>query len=208
MQNRRLWCNELKVRVREESLGLTSLEKTDQLKARGFMSKKAWCDIVISKKKVKIDREDKVRVEEKSWRVTAGETGRLRVVTSVRTPEGVRSMTLGKFLMKPAKGKQVYPRRFNEGLDYRKDNLVVCTLKERQRLLPKQRSDTTSDYRGVSLQKASKKWRAGIEINGKAINLGEFKSEHDAAIAYNKAALKYFGKIAYQNSISRKNSRK
>lgn len=172
------------------------------------MSKKSWCQIIISKHKVKIDKEDEARILEKKWRVTEGENGRLRVVTSIRTEDGVRSVTLGKFLMKPSKSKQVYPRRFNEGLDYRKDNLIVCTLKERQRLLPKQRKGATSSYRGVSLQKANKKWRAGIQVNGKAINLGDFKTETQAALAYNKAAQKYFGDIAYQNSIGRKKSAK
>jgi len=77
-------------------------------------------------------------------------------------------------------------------------------MQERQRLLPKRRVETTSKYRGVSYQQASRKWRAGIEVEGRAINLGEYKTETDAALAYNKAALKYFGKIAYQNSIGRK----
>jgi hypothetical protein len=168
------------------------------------VSKKPWCEVEISGLKVKIDREDKEAVEAKKWRVTQSTTGRPRVVTSLRTPEGVRSLTLGKFLMKPPKGKQVYPRRFNEGLDYRKDNLVVCTVGERQRLLPKRRVETTSKYRGVSYQKSTGKWRAGIQIEGKTINLGEFASEHDAALAYNKAARKYFGDLAYQNSVGRK----
>lgn len=172
------------------------------------MKKNPWCTVLISKHKVKIDKEDLARVSEKKWRVTVGENGRLRVVTSSRTEVGVRSVTLGKFLMKPAKSKQVYPRRFNEGLDYRKDNLVVCTLKERQRLLPKQRKGATSGYRGVSFQQINKKWRAGIQVNGKAINLGDFKLEYKAAEAYNKAARKYFGDIAYQNSIDRKKSAK
>lgn len=167
------------------------------------MAKKS-CFIRISGRKVRIDQEDLKRISESKWRVTEGTTGRPRVVTSVRTPEGVRSITLGKFLMKPPKGKQVYPRRFNEGLDYTKSNLLVCTVKERQRLLSKRRVDTSSRYRGVSFQKGSKKWRASIEVEGKSINLGEFKRESDAALAYNKAAQKYFGKIAYQNSIGRR----
>ena len=74
--------------------------------------------------------------------------------------------------------------------------------------LPKHRQGATSSYRGVSFQKANKKWRAGIQVNGKAINLGDFSSENKAALAYNKAAKKYFGDIAYQNSIDRKKSSK
>ncbi len=97
--------------------------------------------------KVKVDKEDLERVSQHSWRVTKGTTGRRRVVTSIRTGEKVKTVTLGAFLMKPPKGKQVYPRRFNEGLDYRKFNLIVCTLSERQRLLPKKRTSATSTFR-------------------------------------------------------------
>jgi hypothetical protein len=120
----------------------------------------------------------------------------------------VRSVTLGRFLMKPPKGKQVYPRRFNEGLDYRKDNLVVCTLRERQRLLPKKRMNSSSAYRGVSYARASGKWRAGIEVDGRSINLGLFASEIEAARAYNRAASKHFGEMAYQNQVDGGGSRR
>ena len=84
-----------------------------------------------------------------------------------------------------------------------KENLVVCTLKERQRLLPKNRKKSSSAYRGVSYSQADGKWRAGIEVEGKAINLGHFDWEDEAAHAYNQAARKFFGNIAYQNNIKR-----
>ena len=171
--------------------------------------KKEWCTITVtSGEKVKIDREDLENVNEHSWRVTTGSTGRLRVVTSIRSPKGSRSITLGRFLMEPPKNKQVYPRRFNDGLDYRKDNLVICTMKERQRLISKRRTNTSSPYKGVSYLKAKKKWRAGIEVNGLAINLGDFIEEFDAALAYNVAARKHFGDIAYQNQIKKLPQRK
>ena len=38
--------------------------------------------------------------------------------------------------MNPPKGKLAYPRRFNDGFDYRKNNLIICTMQERQQLLP------------------------------------------------------------------------
>jgi hypothetical protein len=107
--------------------------------------------------------------------------------------------------MDPPAAQQVYPRRFNDGLDYRKSNLVICTMKERQRLLPKTRKTTTSSYRGVSFSKTYKKWKAAIKCDGRNINLGVFDSEEDAALAYNKAAAQYFGDIAYQNKINKIN---
>ncbi|MGZ3805219.1 MAG: hypothetical protein ACXVB4_13470 [Pseudobdellovibrionaceae bacterium] len=168
------------------------------------MSNKSWCYIQISGKMVKVDRQDLKLIQQHSWRITLGTSGRPRVVTSIRTPEGARNITLGKFLMNPPKNKQVYCQRFNDGLDYRRENLIVCTLQERQRLLPKRQTKTSSQYRGVSFQKASGKWRAGIEVEGTHMNLGDFSKESDAALAYNSAARKYFGKIAFQNSVGRK----
>jgi hypothetical protein len=132
------------------------------------MAAKAWCYVAVKPNyKVKIDREDFARVNAHSWRATKGTTGRLRVVTSFRLKTGVKTVTLGRFLMKPPKNKQVYPRRFNEGLDYRKSNLIVCSLKERQRQLPKRKALTSSVYRGVSFSKSDKRWKAGIEVNGR-----------------------------------------
>lgn len=169
------------------------------------MAQTKWCYITVHPDmKVKIDAEDFERVNAHRWRVTRGTTGRMRVVTSVRGPKGSRQITLGKFLMNPPKGKQVYPRRFNDGLDYRKENLIVCTLQERQRLLPKKRHVTSSEYRGVSYSKSEGKWRAGIEVEGHSINLGSFETEDEAALAYNRAARKHFGEMAYQNRIGHK----
>lgn len=171
------------------------------------MTAKPWVSITISSgHKVKIDKEDLTKVENHSWRATEGSTGRLRIVTSIREGKKVRNITLGAFLMKPKKGKQVYPRRFNEGLDYRKDNLIVCTLSERQRLLPKNRLKGSSKYRGVSFLTREKKWRSSIQVEGKSINLGTYATEDEAARAYNKAAREHFGEIAYQNPVGRKKS--
>lgn len=173
------------------------------------MAQKPWIYLSVHpNSKVKIDKEDLDRVDQHSWRVTKGTTGRPRVVTSIRGEAGVRSLTLGRFLMKPRKGKQVYPRRFNDGLDYRKSNLVVCTLSERQRLLPKKRIHSSSEYRGVSYSKADGKWRAGIEVDGRSMNLGHFETEGQAALAYNKAAEKYFGEMAYQNQVGKRKGKR
>jgi hypothetical protein len=164
---------------------------------------KPWCYLKVNPNhKAKIDQEDLDRVSAHTWRVIEKDSGRLKVVTSVKTPRGSRQVSLGQFLMKPPKGKMVYPARFMEGLDYRKSNLVVCTMKERQRLLPKSRNHGTSKFRGVSFVSSKKRWRASIKVDGKSISLGLYKNEQDAATAYNKASREHFGKIGYQNLIT------
>lgn len=159
--------------------------------------------------KVKIDAEDYDHVMERSWRVIyTGKAKKPSVVTSIRNGEKVRTMTLGQYLMNPKKGQLVYPRRWQGGLDYRKSNLIVCSMQERQRMLPKRADKSTSQYKGVSYVKSKKIWRARIEKNGKSHYLGDFVKEEHAALAYNKAAREMFGDIAYQNQIVRKPERR
>jgi hypothetical protein len=63
--------------------------------------------------------------------------------------------------------------------------------------------NNTSGYKGVSWNKQCSKWRAGIEVNGRGINLGDFDSKEDAARAYNEAAKRAWGDDAQLNEIPR-----
>jgi hypothetical protein len=74
--------------------------------------------------------------------------------------------------------------------------------------LPKNRKAASSSYRGVSFIKANGKWRAAIEVDGQARNLGSFALEGNAALAYNDAALEYFGPGAYQNPVGRRKNKR
>lgn len=156
----------------------------------------------------KVDAEDFEKLSEYTWRIITKPSGRMKVVTNIIESDGRnRQISLGHFLMKPPKGKMVYPRRFMEGLDYRKENLIVCTMAERQRILPKSRKHGTSKYKGVSFITSKKTWRAAIKVKGTSITLGHFKDEERAALAYNKAAREHFGEDSYQNRIIKKRIR-
>lgn len=89
------------------------------------------------------------------------------------------------------------------GLDNRKSNLRICT---RGQNLANQRISraNTSGYRGVCWHKGCKKWASQIKTNNKQRCLGFYDNIIDAAIAYDNAALKYFGEFAYQNITKRK----
>lgn len=76
-------------------------------------------------------------------------------------------------------------------LNNRVDNLQIVT--HRQNLSSchrKDRNTLTSEYIGVSYNKATQKWEAGIKFKGKKIGLGYFNNEIDAAKAYQKALSK------------------
>lgn len=63
------------------------------------------------------------------------------------------------------------------------------------------RSNNKSSFKGVSFNKKAKGWRSEIQVNGKQIYLGVFKTKELAAIKYNEAAIKYFKEFAFINKI-------
>ena len=84
-------------------------------------------------------------------------------------------------------------------LDNRKSNLRICSHKENCRNVSKSLKKTSSVYKGVSFDKKSKKYHSYIKVNQKRHHLGYFETEDQASIAYNIAAVKYFGEFARPN---------
>lgn len=93
------------------------------------------------------------------------------------------------------KGRQVDHRK-NNGLDNRRENLRLATNSENQQN-SRPRRFGTSRFKGVMCAKS--KWRVKIKLEGKSIHIGFFDSEIEAARAYDKAAVNYFGEYAYLN---------
>lgn len=83
------------------------------------------------------------------------------------------------------------------GLDNRRLNLRQATVVQNARNR-RRRSDNTSGYKGVS-QRAPGRFRAYIEVSGTRENLGNFATPEQAARAYDRAALAYFGDFAKTN---------
>lgn len=84
-------------------------------------------------------------------------------------------------------------------LDNRKSNLRICTIAQNIRnSKPHSTKNRTSVFKGVYFSKSVHRWCAKI-YHGKNIYLGNFKIQEEAAIAYDKAAKKYFGDFAYLN---------
>jgi len=85
-------------------------------------------------------------------------------------------------------------------LDNRRCNLRMCNKSQSEQHKHLQ-SNNTSGFKGVGWDKRLSKWRSYIMINARQIYLGSFKEIKKAALAYNKAAILYFGNFAKLNII-------
>lgn len=87
-----------------------------------------------------------------------------------------------------------------DGLDNRRSNLRLCTGLENHFNLRKIKP-ATSKYKGVCVSPEGYITAYAYE-NDRTVYIGRFKTEEDAALAYNEATLKIHGEFARLNEIS------
>lgn len=105
---------------------------------------------------------------------------------------------LHNLIFKAPKGFEVDHKNQNK-LDNRRCNLRVCTKAQNRQNRGLQRN-STSGFKGVHYHKENKSWVAYIGKTPRK-HIGSFKNKRLAALAYNKAAKKYFGKYACINKV-------
>lgn len=84
-------------------------------------------------------------------------------------------------------------------LNNRKSNLREATYS--QNGINSEVSRGSSSYKGVHWMKSRSRWRTRIHYQGRTIHIGDFKTEAEAALAYNKKATELFGEFAYLNDV-------
>jgi len=146
-----------------------------------------------------VDDADYERVSVLKWRTDRNQNGNLYARTSKWLPGGkVKNTTMHRFILGTAPGVTVDHIDGN-GLNNQRSNLRECSITEnscnRKKSLGKK-----SQYKGVRRDAKYNRWDARIKSMGKSIYLGYFKSEVEAARAYDEAALRLFGEFARLNS--------
>lgn len=144
-----------------------------------------------------VDDEDAQRLSKYSWTRVSG-TGYARRATTVGGKGGRKVVIYMHREVVGAPRGTVVDHVNHDKLDNRRANLRVCTHKENcRRQRPQQ--GKTSAFRGVHLCAQTGRWRAVIVVDGARVHLGRFDNPREAAVAYDAAALKYFGDFAHLN---------
>jgi len=148
-----------------------------------------------------VDEADYADLIRHSWCVsknTSGYNGHRKTFYAVRSEKG-RATLMHRQVMAAKQGQLVDHINHN-GLDNRRSNLRLCSKAENSRNQRGHRGGS-SRYKGVSCDRRSAKWQAGISYEGKYHFLGQFDSEIAAARAYNEKARELFGEFAYLNDV-------
>lgn len=147
--------------------------------------------IILSRGKVAlVDDSDYDRVNQFKWSANRNQSGNWYAIS--------RNRYLHHFIL--SLHTQI-DHANGDGLDNQRHNLRPATNSQNRANSKKQAG--SSRYRGVRLNVnvRSIRWRAGIHLAGRSISLGTYPSEEEAGLAYNRAALIYFGEFARLNPI-------
>lgn len=142
-----------------------------------------------------VDDEDYERVSQFQWHIEARPYGKISHISNRELGQ------LNRYLLDVKDPKILITHKNKKRLDNRKDNLTTLAHIEAIRQ-SKGRKNATSKYKGVSWNKANKRWHARILLNGKNKHLGYFVNEIEAAKAYNSAVLTYLDGDAYINILN------
>lgn len=99
-----------------------------------------------------------------------------------------------------AKEKDMCDHKNANRCDNRKENLRLCNALQNS-WNTKIAKNNTSGYKGVFWRKERDKWKVCLTANKQNIYIGSFVDKKEAAKAYNKAAIKYFGEFALLNVV-------
>lgn len=144
----------------------------------------------------RVDDQDYEKVMQLSWNahIVKRKDGSIVKVYAAGRNKGREAYLLHRFLLDITDPKIEVDHEDHDGLNNQRHNLRTCTTQQNRQNKSKH---GTSGFKGVS--KSTKGWRARIFVGEKELLLGCFSNPLNAAVAYDMAAVKYFGEFANTN---------
>ena len=150
-----------------------------------------------------VDDDDFSLVSMYNWHVTTNKSGKIKTVqTNIKPPNGLPRrqvvLNISRLIMGANDSLLMVDHIDGNVLNAQRCNLRMVTNQQNQ--MNRKHITGSSKYKGVHWFR--NKWKAAIKTNTKTMYLGSFHVEEEAALAYNEAAIKYFGEFAHINSIN------
>lgn len=143
---------------------------------------------------VKVDNEDFDRLKNINWNLSSSNY-------AINNTYGL----MHRFILGVPEGIEV-DHVYHDTLDNRKAKLRLST--RGQNMYNTKPRKATSKYKGVCWDKENGLWESQITINYKKIKIGRYRTEEEAAEAYDKKAVELFGEFACLNLSKNINSLK
>jgi hypothetical protein len=135
------------------------------------------------------DKDDYEKIKKYRWQ--KNKAGYIAANVSIIGNNGNRAnISLHRLVMNSPKEQDI-DHINHDATNNRKINLRVCTH---------QQNGFNQRARGYYYDKKIKRWRVTIGLNYKTIHIGCFKTETEAKIAREKAAIQYYGEYRYQKT--------
>jgi hypothetical protein len=119
-----------------------------------------------------------------------------KVFYAKRTSQGI---LMHRVIMQAVVGELI-DHGNQDGLDNRRNNLRKCTRGQNS-MNRRSKEKSSSKFLGVCFDKVTKRWMVQIDHNRKHYFGGRFKTEVEAAKAYNKKATELHGEFANLNKV-------
>ena len=160
-----------------------------------------------------VDDDDFEWLNKFKWFANVQKSGDVRAVKNA-TKNDIHTK-MHRMIMGVTNPKILIDHKDRNPLNNQRSNLRTCNDSQSACNVASARN-STSKYLGVSLQDCKQKyntkegvktsrsiaWRATIFKNYKQINIGRFKTEKEAALAYNNKAIELHGEFASLNIIT------
>lgn len=144
-----------------------------------------------------VSDKDYSKVRQVRWKLATSSAG----INYAITYRNGAHLFMHSFILNRSK---MIDHRDRDGLNNTRRNLRPCNSSQNRANSVKMKKAATSRFKGVYLQTQPGRkpfWRAQVSFDGKKYMLGSFKSEIEAAKAYNRKLKLYFGRFARLNEI-------